>query len=92
MDENESERPGPSRGHGKSVTEMSVDLTMAWLRRVGSTSDGREPKEVVSAMDEFFAAIQRMRDTETEHESRQHAVEQPQHSQPVHEEHAYQPV
>ena len=57
------------RGHDRSVTELAVDLTTAWLRRVGATADGREPKEVVQAMDEFFAAILRNRLREKESSS-----------------------
>ena len=43
----------------RSVTELSVELTMAWLKRVESTADGRDTKEVVQAMAEFFEAIHR---------------------------------
>jgi len=46
------------RRSDRSVTELAVDLTIAWLHRVESTADGRDPKEVIQAMDEFFAAIQ----------------------------------
>ena len=41
----------------RSVTELAVELTIAWLKRVESTADGRDPKEVVQAMDEFFTAV-----------------------------------
>jgi hypothetical protein len=37
---------------------MAVDLTIAWLKRVESTADGRDPQEVVQAMNEFFRAVQ----------------------------------
>jgi len=43
---------------------MAVDLTIAWLKRVESTADGRDTKEVVQALDEFFSAIQRHHETE----------------------------
>jgi hypothetical protein len=54
-------------GHGRperKVTELAVELTIAWLKRVESTADGRDPKEVVQAMDEFYRAIQRHHETE----------------------------
>ncbi|HEX6513272.1 MAG TPA: hypothetical protein VF157_13295 [Chloroflexota bacterium] len=54
------------RGRPRTVTELAVELTMAWLKRVESTADGREPKEVVQALDEFFAAIQRHQRSEAE--------------------------
>jgi hypothetical protein len=61
----------PSEGqesHGgrpdRSVTELAVELTMAWLKRVESTADGRDPTEVVQALDEFYGAIQRHHETE----------------------------
>ncbi len=43
----------------KTITELTVDLTIAWLRRVEGTAEGREPKEVVLAMDQFYAAVER---------------------------------
>jgi hypothetical protein len=46
------------------VTELAVELTVAWLKRVESTADGRDPKEVVAAMGEFYGAIQRHHDAE----------------------------
>ena len=49
----------------KAVTELAVDLTIAWLKRVESTADGRDPKEVVQALGEFFDAIQHHHETET---------------------------
>jgi hypothetical protein len=61
------EEHGPDfrfRGTPKAVTEMAVDLTIAWLKRVESTADGRDPKEVVQALDEFYQAIQRHHETE----------------------------
>ena len=48
----------------RSVTELAVELTIAWLKRVESTADGRDPKEVVQALDEFYGAIQRHHETE----------------------------
>ena len=42
----------------RSVTELVVELTVAWLKRVEGTADGRDPKEVALAMDEFYGAIQ----------------------------------
>lgn len=54
----------PSRMAPKAVTEMAVDLTIAWLKRVESTADGRDPKEVVQALDEFYMAIQRHHEEE----------------------------
>jgi hypothetical protein len=54
------------QGRSKSVTELAVDLTIAWLKRVESTADGREPHEVVQALDEFFAAVHRHQRTESE--------------------------
>ncbi len=48
----------------RSVTELAVELTVAWLKRVESTADGRDPKEVVSALSEFYSAIQRHHDSE----------------------------
>jgi hypothetical protein len=52
------EESGPEgRRPVRSVTELAVELTIAWLKRVESTADGRDPKEVVQAMDEFFAAV-----------------------------------
>ena len=53
-------RGRPDRG----VTELAVEMTVAWLKRVESTADGRDPKEVVSALAEFFGAIQRHHETE----------------------------
>lgn len=50
---------GSGRGdRARGVTEMAVDLTIAWLKRVESTADGRDPQEVVQAMNEFFRAVQ----------------------------------
>ena len=43
----------------KTTTELAVELTVAWLRRVEGTAEGREPKEVVVALDEFHAAVDR---------------------------------
>ena len=60
--------PDERDGHGRperSVTELAVDLTVAWLKRVESTADGRDTKEVVQALDEFFAAIHKHRQEET---------------------------
>lgn len=57
-----SRRPG----HDRTVTELAVDLTIAWLRRVQDTADGRDPKEVVQAMDEFYAAIHRYHEHEAQ--------------------------
>ncbi|MHB8620643.1 MAG: hypothetical protein ACYDAG_13905 [Chloroflexota bacterium] len=54
--------------HARGVTELAVDLTVAWLKRVESTADGRDPREVVQALDEFFKAIQRNRETERQAE------------------------
>ncbi|MGH2365307.1 MAG: hypothetical protein ACRDHX_11750 [Chloroflexota bacterium] len=51
-------------GHEKSATELTVELTIAWLKRVEGTADGREPREVIQAMDEFFEAVSRYRRTE----------------------------
>ncbi|HEY8692133.1 MAG TPA: hypothetical protein VIR57_05260 [Chloroflexota bacterium] len=55
-------------GHGgrpdRSVTELAVELTIAWLKRVESTADGRDPKEVSQALDEFYGTIQRHHETE----------------------------
>lgn len=50
----------------RSVTELAVDLTIAWLKRVEDTADGREPKEVVAAMAEFFEAIHHHKQQEIE--------------------------
>ncbi|MDE3076484.1 MAG: hypothetical protein KGJ86_13765 [Chloroflexota bacterium] len=55
----------PDGPHAKMVSELTVDLTIAWLKRVEGTADGRDPKEVIQAMDEFFRAIQRYRQEET---------------------------
>jgi len=52
----EMEHGGPK---AKTITELTVDLTIAWLRRVEGTAEGREPKEVVTAMDQFYAAVER---------------------------------
>ncbi len=41
-----------------------MELTVAWLKRVESTADGRDPKEVVQALDEFYGAIQHHHDSE----------------------------
>ena len=49
-----------------SVTELAVELTIAWLKRVEGTADGRDPKEVVQALDEFFGAVHRHHRTEEE--------------------------
>ena len=55
----------PSGGRPeRSVTELAVELTIAWLKRVESTADGRDPKEVVQALNEFYGAIQRHHETE----------------------------
>jgi len=48
----------------RSVTELAVELTVAWLKRVEGTADGRDPKEVVGALGEFFGAIQRHHESE----------------------------
>jgi hypothetical protein len=50
----------------RSVTELAVELTIAWLKRVESTADGRDTKEVVGALNEFYGAIQRHHDSETD--------------------------
>jgi len=55
----------------RSVTELAVELTMAWLKRVESTADGRDPKEVVQALGEFFGAIQRHQQEETRSKGRE---------------------
>jgi hypothetical protein len=47
----------------RSVTELAVELTIAWLKRVESTADGRDPKEVVQALGEFFGAVHRHNQT-----------------------------
>ncbi|HLG70056.1 MAG TPA: hypothetical protein VK009_06480 [Chloroflexota bacterium] len=39
-------------------------MTVAWLKRVESTADGRDPKEVVGALNEFYSAIQRHHESE----------------------------
>jgi hypothetical protein len=57
--------------HDRSVTELAVELTMAWLKRVESTADGRDPKEVVQAMGEFFNAIHRHQQEETRAKGRE---------------------
>ena len=59
----EDERDSRGRPE-RSVTELAVELTVAWLKRVESTADGRDPKEVVQALDEFYGAIQRHHDSE----------------------------
>jgi hypothetical protein len=59
------EEKGASGGRQqRSVTELAVELTIAWLKRVESTADGRDPKEVVNAMNEFYGAIQHHHETE----------------------------
>ncbi|GEM_PF-2714000 len=58
----------------KSVIELTVDLTIAWLKRVESTADGREPKEVVQALDEFYAAIQRHHESELDAQEKRERV------------------
>lgn len=59
------EEKGASGGRSqRSVTELAVELTIAWLKRVESTADGRDPKEVVNAMNEFYGAIQHHYETE----------------------------
>ncbi|HEU0166273.1 MAG TPA: hypothetical protein VFS62_00745 [Chloroflexota bacterium] len=57
----------------RSVTEIAVELTIAWLKRVESTADGRDPKEVVQAMDEFFAAVLEYHKREADVRSREPA-------------------
>jgi hypothetical protein len=58
------EKEGRGGRPERSVTELAVELTIAWLKRVESTADGRDPKEVSQALDEFHAAIQRHHETE----------------------------
>ena len=58
----------------RSVTELAVELTIAWLKRVESTADGRDPKEVVQAMDEFFSAVLAYHSRETEVRRREPAA------------------
>ncbi|MBV8086043.1 MAG: hypothetical protein JO247_14645 [Chloroflexi bacterium] len=58
----------------RSVTELAVELTIAWLKRVESTADGRDPKEVVQAMDEFFGAVLEYHKREAEVRSREPAA------------------
>lgn len=60
--------------HRSSVTEMAVELTVAWLKRVESTADGRDPKEVVQALDEFFEAIHRNQQREAQYKERAAAI------------------
>jgi hypothetical protein len=57
--------------HDRGVTELAVELTMAWLKRVESTADGRDPKEVVAAMSEFFEAIHHHQQEETRAKQRE---------------------
>lgn len=56
------ERGRPAR----TVTELAVELTIAWLKRVEGTADGRDPKEVAQALDEFFGAVHRNHQRETD--------------------------
>lgn len=67
--EEEQRQRGP-----RSVTELAVELTVAWLRRVNDTADGRDPAEVVQAMEKFFSAI---------HEHAQHERTAQQERQPA---------
>ena len=60
------DRDGRGSRPDRSVTELAVELTIAWLKRVESTADGRDPKEVSQALDEFYVAIQRHHETEME--------------------------
>ena len=55
----------------RSVTELTVELTIAWLKRVENTADGRDPKEVVQAMEEFYGAVQSYHSREVDARSRQ---------------------
>ena len=69
---------GSERERGRrpvpSVTELAVELAIAWLKRVESTADGRDPKEVVQAMDEFFEAVLAYHKREAEVRSREPAA------------------
>ena len=59
------------RRQERTVIELAVELTMAWLKRVESTADGRDPKEVVQALDEFFGAIHRHQQEESRSRGRE---------------------
>ena len=67
--------------HEKTATELTVDLTIAWLKRVEGTADGREPREVIQAMDEFFEAVSRYR--RTEHRGPERAAVVPSQPEPA---------
>ncbi|HLQ31560.1 MAG TPA: hypothetical protein VK457_02640 [Chloroflexota bacterium] len=58
----------------KSVIELTVDLTIAWLKRVEGTADGRDPKEVVQALNEFYSAVQQHHESEMDAEEQREGV------------------